>query len=46
MAIIFFIIFMVALSIIAGKSFYDMPNPGRRFYDKLYNDDDKNDKDK
>lgn len=46
MEIILFIIFMVALSLLASKSLYDMPNPGRRFYDRLYNDKEKKDEDK
>lgn len=38
MGFILLIILIVALSIIAGKSFYNMPNPGRKFYEGLNSD--------
>lgn len=41
MEIILIILFIVVLSILAGRYLNKMPNPGKRFYDSINIDDKK-----
>ncbi|MPN37132.1 hypothetical protein [Clostridium sp. C8] len=44
MEYILILLFIIILSIISGKALYNMPNPGKRFYEAVNKNDTKDKK--